>query len=58
MAWNEKADKLQAKIKNAAADNDSVTHRNNEEAAKRLGVELGKLLERNSAIEAEQEGRI
>ena len=58
MAWNEKADKLIAKIKKAAADNDSVAHRNNEEEAKRLEVELGKLLERNNALEAEKEGRI
>ena len=58
MAWNEKADKLKAKIKKAAADNDSVAHRNNEEEAKRLQVELGALLERTSALEAEKEGRI
>ena len=31
MAWNEKVDKLKAKIKKAAADNDSVAHRKNEE---------------------------
>ena len=58
MAWNEKADKLKAKIKKAAAENDSVAHRNNEEEAKRLEVELGELLERTSALEAEKEGRI
>src|SRR5688500_12564605 len=58
MAWNEKVDKLKAKIKKAAADNDSVAHRNNEEETKRLEVELGKLLERTSALEAEKEGRI
>jgi outer membrane murein-binding lipoprotein Lpp len=58
MAWNEKLDKLKAKIKKAAADNDSVAHRNNEEEAKRLEVELGELLERTNALEAEKEGRI
>jgi outer membrane murein-binding lipoprotein Lpp len=58
VAWNEKVDKLKAKIKKAAAENDSVAHRNNEEEAKRLEVELGGLLERTSALEAEKEGRI
>jgi outer membrane murein-binding lipoprotein Lpp len=58
MAWNEKVDKLKAKIKKAAANNDSVAHRNNEEEAKRLEVELGELLERTSVLEAEKEGRI
>ena len=58
MAWNEKVDKLKANIKKAAAENDSVAHRNNEEEAKRLEVELRELLERTSALEAEKEGRI
>ena len=58
MAWNEKADKLIAKIKKAAADKDPIAHRNNEEEAKRLEVELRELLERTSALEAEKEGRI
>ena len=57
-AWTEKADKLIAKIKKAAADNDSVAHRNNEEEAKRLEVEMKTLEERNRALEAEREGRI
>jgi outer membrane murein-binding lipoprotein Lpp len=57
-AWNEKVDKLKAEIKKAAAHNDPIAHRNNEEEAKRLEVELGKLLERNNALEAEKEGRI
>jgi outer membrane PBP1 activator LpoA protein len=58
MAWNEKAETLIAKIKKAAADNDSVAHRNNQEEAKRLEVELKKLEERNRIFEAEREGRI
>ncbi len=58
MAWNEQVDKLKAKIKKAAADNDPIAHRNNEEEAKRLEVELGKLLDRTSALEADKEGRI
>ena len=58
MAWNEKADKLIAKIKKAAADKDPIAHRNNQEEAKRLEVELKKLEERNRVLEAEREGRI
>jgi outer membrane murein-binding lipoprotein Lpp len=58
MAWNEKVDKLKAKIKKAAAENDSVAHRNNEEEAKRLELELRELLDRTSALEEEKEGRI
>jgi hypothetical protein len=59
MLWRGmKSRKLKAKVENAAADNDSVTHRNNEEDAKRLEFDLGKLLECNSATEAEKEGRI
>ncbi len=58
VAWNEKVDKLKAKIKKAAADNDRIAHRNNEEEAKRLEVELGELLDRTTALEAEKEGRI
>ena len=50
MAWNEKVDKLKAKIKKAAADNDSVAHRNNEEEAKRLEVELGNITGTESCI--------
>ena len=57
-AWTEKADKLIAKIKKAAAEKDPIAHRNNEEEAKRLEVELRGLLERTNAIEAEKEGRI
>jgi hypothetical protein len=38
--WTEKADKLIAKIKKTAAEKDPIAHRNNEEEAKRLEVEL------------------
>jgi hypothetical protein len=58
MAWNEKVDDLKAKIKKAAADNDSVAHLSNEEEAKRLEVELETLQERNRALEAEREGKL
>ena len=58
MAWNEKAETLKAKIKKAAADNDPIAQRNNEEEAERLKVELRELLERTSVLEAEKEGRI
>lgn len=58
MAWNEKADTLKAKIKKAAADNDPIAHRSNEEEAKRLEVELETLQERNRALEAQREGKL
>ena len=58
MAWNEKAGKLIAKIKKAAADKDPIAHRDNQEEAKRLEAELKKLEERNRVLEAEREGRI
>lgn len=58
MAWTEKADKLIAKIKKAAADKDPIAQRNNQEEAKRLEVELRELLERTSVLKAEKEGRI
>ena len=58
MAWNEKAGKLIAKIKKAAADKDPIAHRDNQEEAKRLEVELKRLKERNRVLEAEREGRI
>ena len=57
-AWTEKADKLIAKIKKAAADKDPIAHRNNQEEAKRLEVELKNLEERNRVLEAEREGRL
>jgi hypothetical protein len=58
MAWTEKADKLKAKIRKAAAENDPIAHRNNQEEAKRLEVELEKLEERNRVLEAEREGKL
>jgi hypothetical protein len=58
MAWTEKADKLIAKIKNAAADKDPIADRNNQEQAKRLEVELKKLEERSRVLEAEREGKL
>jgi outer membrane murein-binding lipoprotein Lpp len=58
MAWNEKADTLKAKIKKAAADNDPIAQRNNEEEAKRLEADFRKLQERHSALEAEREGKL
>ena len=58
MAWNEQVEKLKAKIKKAATDNDPLAHRSNEDEAKRLEVDLGKLLERNRALEAEREGKL
>jgi hypothetical protein len=57
MPWNEKVDKLKAEIRKAAAENDSIADWNKEEEAKRLEVALGKLLERNSALEAEKKDR-
>jgi outer membrane murein-binding lipoprotein Lpp len=57
-AWNEKVDKFKLKVKKAAAKNDPIAQRNNEQEAKRLEVELGKLKERNSALEAEREGKL
>jgi hypothetical protein len=57
-AWTEKADKLIAKIKNAAADKDPIADRNNQEQAKRLEVELKKLEERSRVLEAEREGKL
>jgi hypothetical protein len=58
MAWREKVDKFKLKVKKAAAENDPIAQRNNEQEAKRLEVELGKLKERNSALEAEREGKL
>lgn len=58
MAWNEKADRLKAKIKKAAVDNNPIAHRSNEEEAKRLEVELETLQERNRALEAQREGKL
>ena len=58
MAWNEKVDKFKLKVKKAAAENDPIAQRNNEQEAKHLEVELGKLKERNSALEAEREGKL
>jgi hypothetical protein len=57
-AWNEKVDKFKLKVKKAAAKNDPIAQRNNEQEAKRLEVELEKLKERNSALEAEREGKL
>jgi hypothetical protein len=58
MAWTEKADKLIAKIKKAAADNDPIAHRNNQEEAKHLEVELKELEERNRVLVAKREGKL
>ena len=57
-AWTEKADKLIAKIKRAAADKDPIAHGNNLEEAKSLEVELKKLEERSRVLEAEREGKL
>ena len=50
MAWNEQVEKFKAKIKNAATNNDPLAHRSNEDEAKRLEVERGKITGTESCI--------